>query len=312
MALIFSWALAADWADRIDRARQAEVIEVLAGSVSVDGSPIVSRAVGHPDRERARLWLAGQLQAIEGLELAEEPFVEEGVQGVNLIATLPGRKRRLDPIVLSAHYDSIAALSDDWEPEANPAPGADDDASGCAAILEIARLLAAEPGFQRDIELILFDAEEQGLLGSQAHVRQRTRGVHWMISIDSIGSNTADGWLFLVTGPGAEPMETLLVEQFEQQTAAALTRLQALPSELIAPRSDHGPFIEAGWPASHLGQFPLPPSYHTVDDTPERLDPAFIADATATVLAATEILAEPRQASCGCSTHPVLPAWVRR
>lgn len=302
-----SVALAADWADRVDTARQLRWLEVLAGERDFEGIPITSRHVSHPDRERARAFLREELASL-GLDVVEEPFRAEGIEGVNLIVTLRGAEPDLEPLVVSAHYDSTAALTDGFDPAVDPAPGADDDASGCALVLEAATLLSKEPGFRRSIEFIFFDAEEAGLVGSIAHVEQRTRGVHGMLSVDSVGSNPADGWVFLSVGTGAEHLQQALVDASLEQTLRVLTEVRSVGSELIGPpRSDHGPFIEAGLPAAHLGQFPLPASYHTQDDVLSGLDRDFIADNTAVVVAALEQLAEPyvdAPAAGGCSTAP--------
>ena len=306
--ILASPALAVDWADRIDTTRQQRWIDVLAGEVDFDGAPIVSRHVQHPDRERARAYLRGELASL-GLDVVEEAFSAEGIRGVNLVVTLRGADPALEPVVVSAHYDSTADFTDGFDPTVDPAPGADDDASGCAVVLEALTLLAAEPGFRRSIEFILFDAEEEGLVGSTVHVAQRSRGVHAMLSVDSVGSNPADGWVFLSVGAGAEHVEQALVEQSQQQTLRVLTQVRPVGAEFIGPaRSDHGPFVAAGLPAAHLGQFPLPSSYHTAEDRTARLDHEFIADNTAVVVAALEQLAEPHVGAgprgTGCATAP--------
>ncbi|UCF78703.1 MAG: M28 family peptidase, partial [Candidatus Eiseniibacteriota bacterium] len=92
----------------------------------------------------------------------------------NIIGRLPGRVPGSGLFVMCAHYDSYAGRTAYEDPErrwnwrTDPAPGADDNASGVASILECARVLSALD-FDFDIEFVLFTAEEQGLFGSTAY-----------------------------------------------------------------------------------------------------------------------------------------------
>lgn len=296
MIALLATAFAVDWVAEVDRDAQAEILGHLTGAVPLAGSPIRSRNIHHADHARARAYLWARLRRLPGLEIREEPFSAEGRDDLaNLIAIVPGADHTLAPIVVSAHYDSTASSDDLWSPPDTPAPGADDDASGCAAILELARILRAQEGFERDIELVLFDAEEEGLLGAAHHVANRTRPVHLMISLDPIGYNAGGaGWLFASAGPGTDAF----VDAFEASEAlldlTAVQRFDAVDADLIGPpRSDHGPFMEAGWPALHIGTFPQPPTYHTSDDALDVVDPAFVADTTALVGETLAALAGP-------------------
>ena len=113
---------------------------------------------------RAKAWLTGQLAAV-GLTAEEDPFTAAGGwQGVNLIARKPGETNPDVVWIFSAHYDST---SDDWP---NSAPGADDNASGVAAVLEAARILAPMR-FAESLWFVFTAAEEQGSKGS-AHLAQ--------------------------------------------------------------------------------------------------------------------------------------------
>lgn len=307
-------ALAADWVADVDRDLQAIDLDHLTGTAPINGTAITSRNLHHPDHALALQFLWARLNQIPKLVLRQEAFTAEAVPATNLIAVLPGRDPSLDPVVISAHYDSTAALGDNWDPATAPAPGADDDASGCAAVLEIARMLSAEPGFERNVEFILFDAEEQGLLGSVHHVAQRTRGVHAMISLDPVGVNTGGaGWLFASLGGGAPHMEAAFRAAADGLPLETVVRFDIVPADLIGEaRSDHGPFLDAGFPAMHIGTFPPPPTYHTPDDTRELVDAGFLADATSIAAAAVAQLAQPREsqdASRTCSTTPESLLW---
>ena len=93
-------------------------------------------------------------------ELEEHRFCSSGKEGVNLILRLPGRNPNLPPLLVGAHYDGPLH-----------SPGADDNASGVAALLELARRWAATPP-RRPVWLVGFDQEEWGMVGSAALAAQ--------------------------------------------------------------------------------------------------------------------------------------------
>ena len=98
-----------------------------------------------------------------------------------MVAVQPGALVPDEIVVIGAHYDSYSRLS--------PEPGADDNATGVAAVLETARILA--PGeYERTIVYIAFSGEEQGLVGSEAwasDARARGLDIRAVINIDMIG-----------------------------------------------------------------------------------------------------------------------------
>lgn len=316
MIALLLTAQAADWTTDVDMERQRVDLEHLTGAAPIDGHAIRSRNIHHPDHALARAYLWARMRSIHGLVTREESFSARGEDDLaNLIGVLPGSDPSLDPIVVGAHYDSTASLSDLWTPSQTHAPGADDDASGCAAVLEIARILTEEPGFERTIEFVLFDAEEEGLAGSRRHVRNREQGVHLMLSLDPIGYNVAGaGWLFASAGPDTSEPSELLDATADFLELSTVQQLDIVDAALIGePRSDHGPFLEAGFPAIHVGTFPQPPTYHTPDDTLDVVDPGFVRDATAIIGATVAELAGPRepdvQRSCASAPVPAL-GWA--
>ena len=126
------------------------------------------RPIGSPASDAARDALVGRLRA-EGLaprvdataSLAAEEGQARAARVENVVATLPGT----DPtgaVVLMAHYDSVAA-----------GPGAADDMSGVATILETVRALRAGPPLRNDVTVVLTDGEEAGLHGARAWVREQ-------------------------------------------------------------------------------------------------------------------------------------------
>lgn len=108
-----------------------------------------------------------------------DEFQVRGKTYQNLILDLPAAAATDDPpILVGAHYDTVPG-----------SPGADDNATGVAALLVLAQALARQPG-KHPIQLVAFDLEEQGLLGSRhyaAGLRQRSQPLHLMVSLEMLG-----------------------------------------------------------------------------------------------------------------------------
>src|SRR5690606_27421144 len=123
----------------------------------------------------------------------------------------PGRDAALPAVLLTAHYDSVAA-----------GPGASDDGLGVAALLEAGRALAEGPRPRRSIVAVFTDAEESGLLGASAFVRDHplARTVGTTVNVDARGSRGPsqmfetstgnDGLVALVAGAVSRPVTTSL------------------------------------------------------------------------------------------------------
>jgi len=301
-----------DAAHAVDRDRPFETVEHLAGERPINGAPLRSRHIEHPDHAVAGAWVVEQFEAVDGLDVQTEGFSALGQDDLfNVIADL---RSPLDApegrLVLGAHWDSTASFEDDWDPLTTEAPGADDDASGVAVLLEVARVLAThEGGFAWDVRFIAFDAEEEGLIGSYHHVEQLDVPVTTAVILDPVGYNPGDSGLlwfaFHASWPEAGDAFT--------STAADLGTwldVSGVDQDLIGgdARSDHYPFWLEDIPAIHVGTFPQPPAYHTSDDRPDVVDPQFLAEVTALVAAHAVSLAgplepeEPDGGACdGCS-----------
>lgn len=257
-------------ADRVERDRIEHTMQVLTGVEPLDGEPVVSRNIHHPDHDRVRDWLAVELDAVQ------EDFRAERTDCANLVAVIPGTTDG-PPILLGAHYDSTANLEDGYDAESDPAPGADDNASGVAVLVEAARVLRSYEGtFERSIHLVAFDAEEQGLHGAIHHVDQLTEPIELALILDPVGHNPGSAdWLFVAFDARWEQVARDL-----EATALDLGDIDvgAVDHESFGgdDRSDHAPFWWADLPALHAGTYPLPPAYHTADDTLDGVDVDFV------------------------------------
>jgi hypothetical protein len=171
-------------------------------------------------------------------------------------------------VIVTAHLDSINIAGG----PAAGAPGADDNGSGSAGVLELGRLLSTR-SWQHDIRLILFGGEEEGLFGSKQYVaalppaeRSRVRAV---LNMDMIGTrNTAAPGVLL---EGAAVSSSQIADL---STAAATYTGLTVETSLNPFASDHVPFINAGIPAvlTIEGADSANGHIHSADDTLDFID----------------------------------------
>jgi aminopeptidase YwaD len=193
----------------------------------------------------------------------------------NVVARLPGPAEQV--IVLGAHYDSIAE-----------GPGANDNASGTATVLELARVLPALD-LPYTLQFVLFGAEEIGLVGSRYYVdsltpldRERIRA---MLNFDMVGVGDQP-----MIG-GSDELVDLAIELAEQNSAG-LGRLGGGAID----RSDQASFLNAGIPAIFFHRSD-DPRYHTAGDRAEYVDADHLAAAGQLALALLERIAAPAPAA---------------
>lgn len=193
---------------------------------------------------RAAATAARDELAAQGYTAELVPITVRGRASWNVVAEHPGHAARPRPVVLvTAHLDSINVTGG---PQAK-APGADDNASGCAGLLTFARVFGTHRG-SADLRLILFGGEEQGLFGSREYVaglapdeRDRIRAV---VNMDMIGTLTTERPTVLIEGGAvSRPVIDGLA------TAAATYTSLVVQTSLHPYNSDHVPFIEAAIPA---------------------------------------------------------------
>ncbi|WP_247828943.1 M28 family metallopeptidase [Arthrobacter antioxidans] len=205
-----------------------------------------------------------------GYVVSEEPVAFGGRETLNIVADKPGTaledERRLVYVV--AHLDSINEAGG----VDAPAPGADDNASGAAGVLEIARVLSGAL-MRNDLRLVMFGGEEQGLHGSRMHVAaltdsERSR-ITMVVNMDMIGRrNTVAPSVLLEGATVSQPVIDVLA-----QAAHDTSNLEVFIS-LDPFASDHVPFIDANLPAvlTIEGEDQLNIDEHTPRDTLAELD----------------------------------------
>jgi hypothetical protein len=235
-------------------------------------------------RQQTRAYLKQELQAA-GWSSQEIPFSG----GINLIAHRPGTNPRAGTLLVGAHYDTVAG-----------SPGADDNASGVATVVEIARLMG-DRSSPRGLTLAFFDLEEQGLKGSAAFANdpEQIKDLAGVVVLEMVGYRCqtpgcqrkpkglmialpSDRGDFLVVVGDVEHQP--LLHQFHQAESPNLPAVLTLPTPfkgVLTPdllRSDHAPF----W-LQDIGAVMVTdtanfrnPHYHQPSDTLETIDRDFL------------------------------------
>ncbi|MFE1172840.1 M28 family peptidase [Streptomyces sp. NPDC058773] len=243
----------------------------------VEGEPrkVRSRDASSPDNALVVQALARRLHDL-GLTVRRQEFSWRGHRLSNVEAEFPVPAAD-SAVLITAHLDSTAARGEffdtagrtrPYDPALDPAPGADDDGSGTAAVLAAAECLSAMVADgrapARTLRFVLFNAEEQGLVGSKAYARaaaaagDRIAGVLQMDMIAGFQGGTRTMEIHTgssVPGPVVGASDALggLVVRAAPAVAAdfALQKL-AGSGDPAAGRSDHASFHERGWAAAAI------------------------------------------------------------
>jgi len=223
-----------------------------------------------------------------GDRVASEAFPVDGQQVRNLVVNRPGTGRADEIVVVGGHYDSVLG-----------SPGANDNATGAAAVVEVARLLAGRR-HARTLRFAAFVNEEPPFfqtegMGSLLHARRaRERGekVVAMLSLETIGYYadtpgsqaypfplgllypTRGDFVGFVGDTGSRSLVREAIRSFRAH-AAFPSEGAAVPGLLPGVGwSDHWAFWQAGYSAIMVTDTALYryPAYHSVEDTPEKVD----------------------------------------
>lgn len=197
----------------------------------------------------------------------------------NVVAVLPGKEYDEVVSILGAHYDDITSTGDPFI----IAPGAHDNASGVAAMLEIARVMKKEDYRPSStIEFVAFGAEELGLYGSVDFASRLSASgtmVRMMLNNDMIAYEpTAEnnGWLVNIIN---YPTSVELVED-AREICQDYTGLTSYTDNTHQAHSDSFPFAEYGFPALFFASGSGDPNYHTPDDLALNLNYDYCSEIT--------------------------------
>jgi Zn-dependent M28 family amino/carboxypeptidase len=276
-------------------AEQQQLAERLRGHVTALAGTVGGRSTYNPRTGAAAAKYLRDHLLESGYGVVNETFVERGSRVPNLEVVLHGSDPSLPCIVVGAHYDTFQGT-----------PGADDNASGCAAVLELARSMMFDakikgPMHERSIRFVLFVNEEPPAfqtenMGSWVYAKDlKARGVevHAMLSIEAIGyySDTPGSQqyplkvlerLYPATGDFIGFIGNLDSRWLVRSSIGAFRERAKFPSEGASlPAgiagvgwSDHWAFWQEGWPAIMVTGTATfrNPNYHTTGDRPETLD----------------------------------------
>jgi Zn-dependent M28 family amino/carboxypeptidase len=248
-------------------------------------------------------WLKAEFQKLE-LPVREEVSSDNGLTATNIIAELKGTSRPEEIILVGAHFDAF------WQ-------GADDNSSGVAAMVELARVLSRYR-FERTIRFVGFDLEELGIIGSHRYVEARPdEKVVIALVFDCIGFySDKEGSQQSLPGLPSPSKGNFLAIIGNDQSADEASDVYTLNNELklmntvpmIASgtgtstlgepltRSDHAPFWFAEQKALFLTDTAAfrNPNYHTAQDIPDTLDKVRMGQAVRVAAAAISYWAEGR------------------
>ena len=213
-----------------------------------------------------------------------------------MVAVLPGRTPRR--LYVTGHYDSVARRTDgpggnggfDWTRADNDAPGANDDGSGTALVLELARVFGRSGvDFDATLVFVAFAGEEEGLVGATLHA-SRAAAEHWPIEAvlnnDIVGGSHGGNQVIdtahvRVFSEGPEDSPSRALARYIRRQAARYEPGQTVVLVARADRfgrgGDHTPFNEQGFAAVRVTE--ARENYrrqHSVEDSPEGVDPAYL------------------------------------
>lgn len=217
----------------------------------------------------AENWLVQQMTAMPNINVTTPGFPMGGRDVHNVVGTLVGAVRPDEWFIVGGHYDSTSQ-----SPQTS-APGAEDNASGCAGVLEMARIFAENPP-HATVLFICYVGEEQGLLGSIDHASDlvssgNSSKVQAMLNMDMIGY-TSDADLDCLLE--SAPIGQFLIDALSD-AAATYTSLR-IETTLSAWGSDHVPYLDRNMPAllTIENDWSDYPYYHSTGDLPGNITPA--------------------------------------
>lgn len=235
-----------------------------------------------------------------GLETSLQNFTFSGNTATNVIAVIPGEGTDPRTIVMGAHYDSENLLATDLSLTQDlSAPGADDDASGVAAVIELATVMAGIHSSDT-LKFIAFGAEELGydqtggLKGSSHFVNQEIAvGATYecAIILDMIGYRSTNENRMTVVNRNSS--DAFAPQATQAVSAYGLDLKIAVKTSQTIDYSDHASFWNANYDAvliteeleSTVRPYPLNPYYHTSFDTSDKLSGSQITEVTRCVAA---------------------------
>ena len=229
---------------------------------------------------------SGLNAAATGRDAYRQPF-STSETGTNLLAVIPGSDLADEYVIVGAHYDHIGTLG------SSVFNGATDNATGVSIVLAIGTAVAALPTPpRRSVVLALWDAEEDGLVGSRAYVDSPLVPLEQTVAyvnFDIQGANLLPSLREVTFAVAAESGGEAMKDLVRNASAGSSLDLQIVTRVFGQDRSDHVPFLDAGIPAVFFSDADGP-CYHTTGDDFSVIDRGKLGEQTRTaVLLAIEL-----------------------
>ena len=283
----------------VEVAAPAAERQLIADLRILSADDMQGRDTGAPGGERARAYIVSRLEAM-GVEPSAmgrlQPFEAQGrtregpraFNGINILGLIRGTRVGDRYIVVTAHYDHVGVN------DSQIYNGADDNASGVATMLELARRLKAEAP-EHSVIFVAFDGEERGLLGAKHFVEAPPvplSSIALNMNFDMTARAETDGKLW-VTGTYQHPTFRPVLETVPAQGPVSLAFGKDTPQDTGANNwveaSDHGAFYRAGVPFLYLG-VDYHPDYHKPTDDLVKVTPEVFSAATELAIASFRAL----------------------
>jgi hypothetical protein len=266
---------------RVDAARLIADVETLS-SPAMQG-----RRTGTDGNRRARTFIVSRFRQLGLTPLGatyEQRFTFDGRRGANLVGMVRGTASPEELLLLTAHYDHLGVRNRVLH------PGADDNGSGVAAMLQAAAWVARHP-LRHSVVFIAFDAEEQGLRGAKHFVASPLvdlKRVRLMLNLDMVSRN--DAATIFASGTSYHPeLKEVVNRAAEGRNLKVVFGHDRPPKEAggaadWTQQSDQGPFHTAGVRTLYYGVEDHA-DYHKPTDTAGRIPRAFFTEVAELVIA---------------------------
>jgi len=252
---------------------QQEIVSRLSGATEVRPGVRLANRFAVENKQEARAYLVTVLRRF-GLDAKRQAYGTEG--GENVYAVLPCGRPGAEAVVLGAHYDSV-----------RQGPGANDNATGVAAVMLVAAEMVHTSRRTRDLYFVFFDEEERGLRGSRAFAQMlvdQKRPVYAVHTIDQMGWDSNHNRAIELERPydGATDV---------YQAAAKALHMPIVIYTTTESGSDHSAFRRLGFKAVGITEEyhhqDTTPFIHTAKDLFDTVDFAYLASTTRLV---TEVM----------------------
>jgi len=260
----------------------SEMLSQVDGKILYDYVETIQNFGEHPTGseacEKVGEFLFNEFKSF-GLNIEYFEWKKGGYEGKNIIATLPGEDN--STVIISAHYDSYPT-----------SPGADDDGSGIACLLMIAKIISNYK-FKHTVKFVAFSGEKQGMLGSQVYVKylyENGEDVIADINVDTVAHTESKkgGEFIRVLSDEASLWITDIAEEMSYKYDIGLSLFR----HGNFPAGDHQSFIDYGYEAVFFVEYDFNTNMHTPNDTVEHINITYLEKVCRLMLATLANIAD--------------------